>query len=204
MQQTPILSALHPTQASAWPTRTLICLWMMSLVMLAFAIFWQWGRWGEAIGRAAVHPSMPPKQRSTPRAFNYLQDTTGREQRQADKYIRPFIYNIKYLIFKKQRWLRTEKFCIKASARNLRVGRNNARLKNIWRKRPSPVCGEIHDEQNSRPTSASKSPIFMPAKTPQGQGSTLFHSWPPTITRPLMPNFTSPKLSNQWDLLYCE
>jgi len=63
---------------------------MMSLVMFAFAIFLQWGRRKEAIGRAAVHPSMPTEQRSTLRAFNYLKDRTGREQRKAYKHIRPY------------------------------------------------------------------------------------------------------------------
>lgn len=67
------------TRADVWLTRTLICLWMMSLVMFAFAIFLQ-----EAIGRAAVHPSMPTEPRSTPRAFNYLRNTRGSKQRQAN------------------------------------------------------------------------------------------------------------------------
>ena len=33
---------------------------------------------------------MPTEQRSTLRAFNYLKDRTGREQRKAYKHIRPY------------------------------------------------------------------------------------------------------------------
>lgn len=68
---TPPLS-LQAAPGNTELTRTLICLWMMSLVMLAFAIFLQWGRRREAVGRAAVHPSIPAEPGAAPRPFSYL------------------------------------------------------------------------------------------------------------------------------------
>lgn len=62
----------------------------MSLVMLALAIFLQWGGRREATGRAAVHPSIPAEPGS---AFSYLDRTGGTQA--GTPYVRPLTYSAK-------------------------------------------------------------------------------------------------------------
>lgn len=67
---------------------------MMSLVMLAFAIFLQWGRQREAVGRAAVHPSIPAEPGSALRVLSYLQDSTAGDTA-GTAHIRPLTDTVK-------------------------------------------------------------------------------------------------------------
>lgn len=175
---TPALSPLSPpAPANTGLTPTLICLWMMSLVMLAFAIFLQWGRQREAVGRAAVHPSIPAK--PDPHWGCSVTCRTGQQgTRAGTSHIRPLTGRGK-LCFPEIVVAKNWEIWNKGSWRHSRKEQwENEYLSDS---RPFPVCGRIHDEHNSRIVSAWKIHVSLPAK--------ILWVWSSVLSQASLPSF---------------